>query len=194
MGIGINAQVITLGLDQAELLEVATGNDTLLCKTHSVVLGEEFTASGGSGEYFYSWYPNVFLDDHTSANPTCTPEETTTYLLTVTDSKGCTTIGYVTVAVDPCLGINDIINTSDILIYPNPVSERFAISGLPTGSYDIEIKLMNQLGQIVYSERLYSNSVEKTIELNSNQHLDPGIYLLHLRYGKQVIVKTIHII
>ena len=191
-GLALNAQTITIGIEQPDLLEISTGNDTVICKTHTVILGTEETAFGGSGEYFYSWYPNVFLDDHTVANPNCTPEETTTYLLTVTDKDGCTVIDYVTVAVDPCLGIGDIKLDSKLVVYPNPVSDRLNITGLPSGSYEIELKVLNQIGQVVFEQNLHSQGETVEIQINKRQELPPGIYMMHIRYGKQVIVKAIH--
>lgn len=190
--LALNAQTITIGFEQADLLEINTGNDTVICKTHTVVLGAAETAIGGSGEYFYSWYPNVFLDDHTSANPNCTPEETTTYMLTVTDKDGCSAIDYVTVAIDPCLGIGDIELNENLIIYPNPVGNKLNISGLPANAEEISLKILNQIGQVVFEKNLYSHGESLEINLNESQEIPPGIYVMHIRYGTQVIVKAIH--
>jgi len=190
--LALNAQTITIGIEQADLLEINTGNDTVICKTHAVILGAEETAIGGSGEYFFSWYPNVFLDDHTSANPSCTPEETTTYMLTVTDKDGCSAIDYVTVAVDLCLGIGDIELNNNLLVYPNPVGDKLNISGFPTNTKEINLKILNQIGQIVFEKVLYSHGESVEIPINDSQEIPPGIYLMHIRIGNQVIVKAIH--
>ena len=50
-------------------------------------------------EYTYLWEPANSLDDNTIANPEATPDETTTYTLTVTDQDGCTTTERITVTV-----------------------------------------------------------------------------------------------
>ena len=190
--LALSAQTITIGIEQADLLEVNTGNDTIICKTHTVFLGAEETATGGSGEYFYSWYPNVFLDDHTSANPSCTPEETTTYMLTVTDKDGCSVIDYVTVAIDPCLGIGDIEINENVLIYPNPVSNTLNISGLPTNAKEISVKILNQIGQLVFEQDLYSYGESIEIQISGGEEIPPGIYVMQIRFGAQLIVKAIH--
>ncbi len=52
-----------------------------------------------SDEYTYEWEPANSLDDNTIANPEATPEETTTYTVTVTDEDGCTTTERVTITV-----------------------------------------------------------------------------------------------
>lgn len=48
------------------------------------------TVSGGTPGYTYSWSPAAGLSDPNIANPVASPVSTTTYVLTVTDSKGCT--------------------------------------------------------------------------------------------------------
>ncbi len=50
-------------------------------------------------EYTYLWEPATSLDDNTIPNPEATPDETTTYTLTVTDRDGCTTTETLTVTV-----------------------------------------------------------------------------------------------
>ncbi len=49
--------------------------------------------------YTYLWEPANSLDDNTIANPEATPEETTTYTVTVTDEDGCTTTERLTITV-----------------------------------------------------------------------------------------------
>ena len=44
------------------------------------------TATGGDGTYTYSWEPSTSLDDPTIANPTATPDKTTTFTCTVSSA------------------------------------------------------------------------------------------------------------
>lgn len=68
------------------------GNDT------TVLYGEEaFLDADGGVEY--SWSPSTYLDDPDSENPICTPEQTTTYTVTVTTEIGCVFTDQVTVNV-----------------------------------------------------------------------------------------------
>lgn len=48
------------------------------------------TASGGSPGFTYSWSPATGLSNPNISNPVASPNVTTNYVLTVTDSKGCT--------------------------------------------------------------------------------------------------------
>ena len=59
------------------------------------------SASDGTPPYSYSWSPTTGLDDPTEAQPTASPEYTTTYTLTVTDDRGQTAGDLVTVTVLP---------------------------------------------------------------------------------------------
>ncbi|MCO6479556.1 MAG: T9SS type A sorting domain-containing protein [Phaeodactylibacter sp.] len=71
------------------------GNDAAICSGSSVTLSS--SASGGSGSgYTYGWsggLPSV-------QNPTASPVSDITYMLTVTDGKGCTDTDEVTVTVN----------------------------------------------------------------------------------------------
>ncbi|MEI7900419.1 MAG: hypothetical protein WCK89_09200, partial [bacterium] len=62
------------------------GADKTVAPGSPVVIGGDPAASGGSTVYTYSWSPATGLSDYTAANPTASPNETTTYTLTVTDS------------------------------------------------------------------------------------------------------------
>lgn len=57
------------------------------------------SATGGTAPYTYKWTPAAGLNNTNIANPTASPTVTTTYTLTVTDSKGCTAATTVTVNV-----------------------------------------------------------------------------------------------
>ncbi|MCD6347458.1 MAG: T9SS type A sorting domain-containing protein [Bacteroidales bacterium] len=189
----LNAQLIQLNIDQPDQLVADAGTDTLICKNHSVVLGASVVAYGGSPQYFYSWYPALYLDDPTLANPVCSPEETIIYVLTVTDASGCSSTSYVSVGVDPCLGISTI-EQSSIHIYPNPIKDRFRISGLPITSDRLLITLVNQLGQKVYYSEFRSISTLGEIEVSfTEQTPPPGVYFIKLNFGKEYIVKPVQI-
>lgn len=62
------------------------------------------TGLSGSGGISYNWSPANSLDCPTCADPNASPTVTTTYVLTVTDSLGCTDTDSVTVFVDITCG------------------------------------------------------------------------------------------
>ena len=63
-----------------------------------IFIGESlyFYANGG---IHYSWSPGTYLSDSTVATPLCTPLQTTTYTVTITDANGCSFIRTFTVEV-----------------------------------------------------------------------------------------------
>ncbi len=62
------------------------GLDKLICNGDSVAIGGEPTAKGGYPPYLYQWLPTSGLNNATIANPIASPNETTLYTVTVTDS------------------------------------------------------------------------------------------------------------
>jgi len=77
----------------------SAGSDQEICNGETAILVA--SATGGTGGYTYQWSNGV----SGSGNPVA-PEVTTTYSVTVTDSKGCTDIAAVTVTVFPVPVIN----------------------------------------------------------------------------------------
>ncbi len=79
---------------------IANAGDDL--KVGSCTGSIELDGTESSGENLtYSWTPNQFLDNNTSATPVFTAGSTTTYVLTITDDDGLTDTDSVTVRVLP---------------------------------------------------------------------------------------------
>ncbi len=87
-------------------LQANAGQDDVICSGESVTLGGSPTATGGTPPVTYSWAPTAGLNNPTSANPTATPNATTTYIVTLTDQSGTTDKDTVTVTVFPLLVVN----------------------------------------------------------------------------------------
>jgi len=74
-----------------QALVVNAGDDKNICHPNNggeANIGGNPTAKGGTPPYTYNWIPTTGLDDVSVANPTATPNETTTYTVTATDSSG----------------------------------------------------------------------------------------------------------
>ncbi len=69
----------------------------------------------GSGGTIYSWSPSLSLSDPNIANPIATPDSSTSYTVTVTDTNGCSATSNMTLTVYPemfvSIGANQSICT-----------------------------------------------------------------------------------
>ncbi len=79
------------------------GSDTVVCSATPVTIGGATPASGGSGGYSFLWRPATGLSSATVANPMATVASTTTYVLTVVDSRGCSDVDSMTITINPDL-------------------------------------------------------------------------------------------
>ena len=84
-------------------IQASAGNNQTICGSFAtpVQIGGSPTATGGSSPYTYNWFPAGGLSSTTASNPTALPNSTTTYYVTVTDAKGCTSVDSVIVTVHP---------------------------------------------------------------------------------------------
>ncbi|MBA3648462.1 MAG: gliding motility-associated C-terminal domain-containing protein [Chitinophagales bacterium] len=71
---------------------VSAGNDTLICGLDSIELK-------GSGNGFFSWFPDYSISNSTIARPKISPDTNTTYILTIVDSFNCTNTDTVNINV-----------------------------------------------------------------------------------------------
>ncbi|HEY6193143.1 MAG TPA: Ig-like domain repeat protein, partial [Bacteroidota bacterium] len=76
------------------------GLNQTICNGSPTTIGGSPTASAGTAPYSYGWSPTTGLTGPTTANPTASPIATTTYTVTVTDSKGCTATSSMTLTVN----------------------------------------------------------------------------------------------
>src|ERR1700741_3817462 len=92
--IGLSAQTTTFSVDAGPYRKICPGDTT--------TLGGSPTASGGGGNYQYTWRPGKSLYDSTVSKPTASPNNTTTYTVFVKNlSTGETQKDTVTVYVYP---------------------------------------------------------------------------------------------
>jgi predicted GH43/DUF377 family glycosyl hydrolase len=84
---------------------VSAGPDRTITLGSSIVIGGSPTATGGIPPYTYIWVPATGLNNSTIPNPTASPANTTTYVVTVTDSKGCTGSDNMTLTVQTPLPV-----------------------------------------------------------------------------------------
>lgn len=186
-------QVVVLSVEQPpELSYSVTENDTTIRKGESVVLGSGLTVCGGSGEYSYTWSPANSLDNPLVKNPVATPEDTVTYLVTVTDGNGCRFAVPFTVNVKR-EAVKSILAGSlvpfDVLIFPNPGNDEFRIYITGPPCHKMELAVTDFSGRIFLKEILRNFEGERTVVLHPG--LSGGIYLVRISSEKVFISKEL---
>jgi PKD repeat protein len=135
----------------------------------TILSGEsaEISATGG---VTYAWSPIDFLSDPNTANPVASPEETTTYTVTVTDNNGCSDTASVVVVVDTQAGTSDDSDYWEVNLYPNPGDGRFLLLGTDN-LQQAQLMIYASDGRLVWVEPIHSGSHE--IDLRA---LPAGVY------------------
>lgn len=89
------------------------------------------------------------------------------------------------VVVAKSIAETDVINKSELEIYPNPVKEMLKINFINPVEGNILIEVLNLSGQKTYSQQLNSEGFSQaSVNL---QQLKPGIYFLRITNGEKVI-------
>lgn len=137
----------------------------------------DLSVSGATGPYTYSWDNNATTQDLNNIDGG-------TYVVTITDSLGCSYTDSIVVASIVGLEISDL-NAAQV--FPNPSTGTFFIaSPVLDGAV-----LYNQFGQKVNMELLIIG--EGKYQINTNQ-LANGSYLLELQGNNAIVRKAIQII
>ncbi|HTF05363.1 MAG TPA: T9SS type A sorting domain-containing protein, partial [Bacteroidia bacterium] len=155
-------------IDDVAVYRVAdarAGSNIQICLGDSLSLGD-LVQDGIK----YNWSTSYGLSDSTAAKPVASPQQTTTYILTIQDTTGYYFPGIlsdtVTVFVDSCISpevpvpwfIPTLISGSDHLISGIP----------PTG---LQVTLYDDRGRLVYREDYFTNTV-------TAERFAPGLYIL----------------
>jgi hypothetical protein len=137
----------------------------------------DMIVSGASGPYSYSWDNNATTQDLTNLDGG-------TYVITITDSVGCTYTDSIVVNSIVGLDVNDLNN---VQLFPNPSNGQFFIASPALQT----VVLFNQFGQKVAIE--LTTIGEGKYQVLTNQ-LANGAYILELQSKDAVVRKAIQII
>lgn len=148
------------------------------------IVGVPYLLDAGPGSISLTWNTG-------DSTQTIIVNSTGWYSVTVTDSQGCQAAD--SVFVEIITGTIAIENQHSFKIFPNPNSGSFTISGEAGITGQLEVKVLNLVGQSVYEAgpEVIQGHFEKAIELGNPA---PGIYyvLLHFgfkQYGAKVVIQ-----
>lgn len=152
------------------------------------ILSSEDTIYFNSGEfsqleidfvdtYQYEWFPEDGLDDPFIHNPIATPEETTTYTVTVIDEGGCVAEREVTIVV-----LNPECDEPNLFLpnafSPNGDGENDILYFRSNIVDEMELSIYNRWGQLVFRSTDQNNGWDGTYE---NDQLPPDVFGYYLR-------------
>ncbi len=179
-GAGMAQKVLFLEVQQpSELVFSAGRQDTTIEVGNSVVLATDLVIMGGTGSYQFLWSPALSLDDPTLLHPKATPSDTTHYLLTVTDERGCRfQTGYSVHVTPPVVGISGTERDAGLqaFIFPNPGTGVFRIrlTGEPSSSLELTVAGEDGKRWVQHTISHFSGHYEEVFSFP----LPPGVYLL----------------
>lgn len=156
---------------------------SLLAAGTSVTLAP--TVAGAQGTPTFAWSGSS-LSCTGCAAPTASPNFTSAYTVTVTDSKACSAIAAVTVPVDGNLG-PDIITPGDGN-GPNDELVFEELSQEPARS-DNDIVIFNRWGQVVYKAAPYRNEWNGVNQSGNELPEGTYYYILTLRDGVKDVIQ-----
>ena len=167
----LHTETLTLTINNAPLVQINP-------------IGQDLQSSvfGGAPPYNYSWNTG-------SINSFLTPITNGMYSLVVTDQNGCVsnTITYNVTWITT--SINEI-GIADLSIYPNPSEELFNIEFSSLITQDLQIRIVNIIGEVVISDNLqqFIGEYTKQIDLTNNAK---GIYFLEIETNDGVVSKKL---
>jgi len=109
------------------------------------------------------------------------------YYVTVTDNNNCFVTDSIIITTTE---VPQTTSNSSLSIFPNPTSGVFSIEKNIEGEQDIEVTIINSLGQVVYKEKLdkFSGVYRKTFDLDREAR---GIYQFEMITDKERIVQKL---
>ncbi len=84
------------------------------------------------------------------------------------------------------LGVNDNDITNSVLLYPNPASNEFTVNLGASIEGDVEIAIVNSLGQTI--QQLSTSSTQTTVDVSN---LTTGIYFINIQTQTQSTTKKL---
>ena len=159
---------ITLVVNPLPLVDL--GNDVTLCNLQSATL-----EAGAGANYTYSW-------SNGTANQVLTVDTSMggTYVVTVTNTFGCSASDEVIVLAIPCAGIDEA-SMQNVSLYPNPATDNLNVV-FETLPANCSIRMMDATGRMLVNTQLTSTTT--TLQVAG---FAKGIYFLQILSGNNLM-------
>jgi hypothetical protein len=147
----------------------ANSSNTLVCVGDNIIL-----TGGGASTYTWTGGVNNGIGFAATASDI--------YTVTGADANGCESTASVSITVNVCTGLQALVNSNSISVFPNPNNGEFTIQSQMA---DV-VSLTNELGQLIEMVELnQQNNFSYKVSQLSN-----GIYFLVGKTIKQKVVVT----
>jgi hypothetical protein len=168
-----------VGSNTAVSSVTVNANPTVAASTSSSVIcvGQSAVLTASSSATSYTWNTGA-----TTMSVSVSPTITSTYTVSVSNAAACVASSTVLVTVNPCTGINEILENA-FNLYPNPNNGVFTIELNAT----TQVSITSILGDVLVNTTL--NTGKQTLDIQNKAN---GIYFVKLiQNGKQQIIKLI---
>ncbi len=156
-----------LDVEDLEVLESA-GNSSI-----------SLTVVGGTNPYSYLWSNGATTEDISGLADG-------DYSLEVTDAHGCVKeFGPYSIVTT---SINTIDGLTQFTAYPNPVNDVLRVLINTNSDKEMDIELVNNLGEIVYHKHVTGTDIEQDIYVS---HLSSGVYFIRLKTADGLATKSV---
>lgn len=137
----------------------------------------------------YSWTPSTGLNTTTGSIVVASPAATTTYIVTGTNSQGCSDTAKCVVEVGQ-IGVDENNFSQYLSVYPNPTSGDLNIKYVSGQKDPLFVKIINQTGQSLVEKQIdqHNGLYEQVISMKG---FADGVYYMQLMTEKGVITKKI---
>jgi len=88
--------------------------------------------------------------------------------------------------------VNENAFLSSLLVFPNPAEDRLTVKLNAATAQNIQIQLINNVGQVVYSKNAGTLAGDRQFEIEVAQ-LSAGVYNLVVSNGTGIQTKTVSI-
>jgi gliding motility-associated-like protein len=156
----------------------------------TINLGADVTVNNGDNYQFnptqtgantYTWSPNTYLNNPNIINPTSTPQNDITYVLTVTSALGCSSSDTINVTV-----LKDFFIANFMTPNGDGLNDTWKVS-VPSNIKDFSVEIIDSYGQTVYSKAdNYNNEFDGK---KGGQDLPDGVYYYFIKEGSSLKYK-----
>jgi len=188
-GLSQNRIQVQLTSSQPNQLIASAGTD-VSSPASNVLIGGSPTAEGGLEPYTYAWSPSIGLSSADVANPELTADSSLTYILLITDQRGCTSTDTLSLFLIP----NKVTETGEakLRVYPNPAGGIVNVELLQQfENANLQLMMLDETGREVYTSR--PEVISDAIQLDIRS-LSAGLYTIILNDGtsscrQQLVIK-----